>query len=80
MPRNLFCNFCKSVRNEEKDCHEFNLMRESMSDMYRIQEENAATEGDGPQYNNHRGFNQGNIGNFGRGLGRGNFGRGGSNM
>jgi hypothetical protein len=31
-------------------------MRERTSDMYRIQEENVATEGDGPKYNNRRGF------------------------
>jgi hypothetical protein len=52
-------------------------MREHTSDMYRIQEENVATEGGGQQYNNQRGFNPGNRGNFGRGRGRGNFGRGG---
>jgi len=34
-------------------------MRESTSDMYRIQEENVATEGVGPSYNNQRGFNLG---------------------
>jgi hypothetical protein len=32
-----------------------------------IQEENTSTEGGGAQYNNQRGFNQGNRGNFGRG-------------
>jgi hypothetical protein len=42
-------------------------MRECTSDMYKIQEENVAAEGGGPQYNNQRGFNPGNIGNFGRG-------------
>jgi hypothetical protein len=50
-------------------------MREHTSDMYIIQEENVVTEGG--QYNNQRGFNQGNRGGFGRGRGRENFGRGG---
>jgi hypothetical protein len=45
-------------------------MRECTLDMYNIQEENVATKGDGPQYNNQRGFNLGNTGNFGRGRGR----------
>jgi hypothetical protein len=59
MPRNLFCNFCKSVGHEEKDCRTFDLMRERTSDMYRIQEENDATEGGGPHYNIQKGLNQG---------------------
>jgi hypothetical protein len=50
-------------------------MRECTLDMYRIQEENVSTEGGGPKYNNHRSFNLGNRGGFGRGQGRGNFGR-----
>jgi hypothetical protein len=76
-PNNLFCNFCKFVGHEEKDCPVFDLLRERTSYMYRIQEENVAVEGGGLQYNNQRGFNQGNKGNFGRGRGRGIFGRGG---
>jgi hypothetical protein len=55
----------------------FDLLRERTSDMYQIQEENTSAEGGGAQYNNQRGFNQGNKGNFGRGRGRGTFGRGG---
>jgi hypothetical protein len=39
-PKNLFCNFCKSVGHEEKDCRAFDLLRERTSDIYRIQEEN----------------------------------------
>jgi hypothetical protein len=38
------------------------------------------TERGGPQYNNQRGFNLGNGGKFGRGRGRGNFGRGGRGL
>jgi hypothetical protein len=34
-------------------------------------------EGGGPKYNNQRLFNPVNRGNFGKGRGRGNFGRGG---
>jgi hypothetical protein len=52
-------------------------MRERTSYMYMIQEENFSTEVGGPQYNNQTSFNQGNIGNFDKGRGRGNFGRGG---
>jgi hypothetical protein len=55
----------------------FDLMRECTSNMYRIQEENVVVEGGGPQYKNQIGFNQGNRGKFGRGRGKGNFGRGG---
>jgi len=69
-PRNLFCNFCKSIGHKEKDCYAFDLTRERTSDMYMIQEENVAIEGSTPQYNNHREFNPGNTWNFGR-VGRG---------
>jgi hypothetical protein len=48
MPRNLFCNFCKFVGHDEKDCRAFDLMRECTADAYRIQEENATTEGGVP--------------------------------
>jgi hypothetical protein len=75
--RNLFCNFCKCLGHEEKDFHAFELMRECTSDMYGIQEENVVAKGGGVPYNNQRGFNQRNKGNFGRGRGRGNFSRGG---
>jgi hypothetical protein len=36
MPNNLFYNFCKSVGHDEKYYHEFNLMRECTSDVYKI--------------------------------------------
>jgi hypothetical protein len=39
-------------------------MREHTSDIYRIQEENVAIEGGGPEYKNHRIFNPGNQGGF----------------
>jgi hypothetical protein len=56
-PRNLFCNFCKFVGHDEKDCHTFDLMRERTSDAYRIREENFVAEGGVSQYNTLRGFN-----------------------
>jgi hypothetical protein len=34
--RNIFCNFCKSVRHEEKYCHTFYSMRERTADAYRV--------------------------------------------
>jgi hypothetical protein len=37
--RNLFCNFCKSVGHDEKDCHALDLMRECTTDAYRVQGE-----------------------------------------
>jgi hypothetical protein len=66
-PKNIFLKFFKSIGHEEKDCHTFNLRGECTSDVYRIQEENVTEEGGGAQYNNQRGFNQGNRGKFGRG-------------
>jgi hypothetical protein len=47
-PWNLFCNFFTSVGHEEKDFHTFDWFIEHTSYMYRIQEENVATEGGGP--------------------------------
>jgi hypothetical protein len=69
-PKNLFCNFCKSVGHDEKYCHTFDLMREHTSDAYKIQEENVSREGGVPQYNTLRGFNQGGRGGFNRGQDR----------
>jgi hypothetical protein len=43
--RNLFCNFCKLVEKDEKDCRAFDLMRECTLDAYRIQEEKVIVEG-----------------------------------
>jgi hypothetical protein len=34
--KELILQLLKSVGNGEKDCHAFNLMRESTSNMYRI--------------------------------------------
>jgi hypothetical protein len=75
-PRKFFYNFFNSVGHEEKDYRTFNLMRERIYNMYRIQEENFVEKWSGPQYNTQRGFNPWNRGKFGRGRGRGNFGRG----
>jgi hypothetical protein len=66
----MFCNFCKSVGHEEKDCHAFDLMRECTADAYRVQGEES--EGGASQYNTPRGYNQGGRGGF-RGHGRGGF-------
>jgi hypothetical protein len=52
-------------------------MREHTSHMYKILEENDVEEWGILQYNNQRGFNPKSIGNFGKGRGRWNFGRGG---
>jgi hypothetical protein len=72
--KELILQFLQVHRHEEKDCHPFYFMRERTTNMYRIQEENGVTKGGGPQYNNQRGFNQGNRGNFDRGQGRGGRG------
>jgi hypothetical protein len=37
--RNLFCNFCNSIRHDEKECPTFDLMRECTTDAYRVQGE-----------------------------------------
>jgi hypothetical protein len=70
-PLDLFCNFCKLVEHEEKDCHAFDLMREHTSYMYRIHEKNTAIKGGVPQYNSQRGFIPGGRGGFSRGRGIG---------
>jgi hypothetical protein len=63
-PRNLFCDFCKSIGHDEKDFRAFDLMREHTSYVYIIQEENDTTKGGVPQYNTLGGFNQGGRGIF----------------
>jgi hypothetical protein len=34
-----YCNFCKSVGHDDKDCRMMELMREITSYTYRVQEE-----------------------------------------
>jgi hypothetical protein len=72
--RNLFCNFCKYVRHDEKECHALDLMRERIADAYQVQMEEGI-EGGVSQYNTLRGYNQGGWGGF-IGRERGGFGRG----
>jgi hypothetical protein len=38
----LFCNFCKSVGHDEKDCHALDLMREHTTDAYIVQGEDGS--------------------------------------
>jgi hypothetical protein len=72
--KNLFCNFCKLVGHDEKECCAFNLMREFTVDAYSFQWEEGL-EGGVLQYNTLRGYNQGGRVGF-IGQGRGGFGRG----
>jgi hypothetical protein len=39
MPKSTFCNFCKSVGHEDKDCRTLEMMKERTSDAYRMQVE-----------------------------------------
>jgi len=77
MPRNLFCNFCKSVGHYEKYVPAFKLMRENPTHGYRIHEENESTKWVFLEYNNLWGFSQDVWGGFSRGREWGGFGRGG---
>jgi hypothetical protein len=39
VPKTTFCNFCKSVGHEDKDCRTLEIMKERTSDTYRVQDE-----------------------------------------
>jgi hypothetical protein len=39
VPKNSYCNFCKSVGHDDKDCRTMDLVRERTSDAYMVQEE-----------------------------------------
>jgi hypothetical protein len=38
-PKSTFCNFCKSVGHEDKNCRTLELMKERTSDAYKMQDE-----------------------------------------
>ena len=40
-PKNLDCNFCKSVGHDEHNCRAYDLMVERKHDLYRVQSETA---------------------------------------
>jgi hypothetical protein len=53
VPKTTFCNFCKSVRHEDKDCRTLEIMKERKSDTYRVQVELMIVQPtQQPQYNN----------------------------
>jgi hypothetical protein len=39
MPKTTFCNFCKLVGHEYKDCRTLEIMKERTSYTYRVQDE-----------------------------------------
>jgi hypothetical protein len=39
VPKTTFCNFCKSVGHEDKDCRTLEIMKERTSYAYRVQDE-----------------------------------------
>ena len=39
IPKSSYCNSCKSVGHDDKDCRTMELMRERTSDTYRMQVE-----------------------------------------
>jgi hypothetical protein len=68
-PTNIYCTFCKSVGNDEKDCRDYDLMHERSRDAYRIQGE-LQSEGNTAQFNSLGRGNFNPCGGF-RGRGRG---------
>jgi hypothetical protein len=63
------CNFCKFVRHEDKDCRTLEMMKETTSYAYRMQDElmigppaqqynNTKNFTVPPQYNNAQQYNQ----------------------
>jgi len=79
-PVNLYCNFCKSVGHDEKDCRSLNLLQDRTRDVYdmihdrprdtyRIQGEQQQDPNQA-QYNSPGRVNFNNRGEF-RGRGRG---------
>jgi hypothetical protein len=64
VPKSSYCNFCKSVRHDDKDCRTMELMREITSDTYRVQAEMMTRQSEPnfnqvpPPYNNaHQHYN-----------------------
>jgi hypothetical protein len=51
VPKSSYCNFCKSVGHDDKDCRTLELMRERTSDTYRVQAEMMTGKAT-PQFNN----------------------------
>jgi hypothetical protein len=49
IPKSTFCNFCKSVGHEDKDCRTLEIMKERTSYAYRVQDELMTTQ---PMCNN----------------------------
>jgi hypothetical protein len=39
IPKSSYCNFCKSVGHDDKDFRTMEMMREIISDTYRVHEE-----------------------------------------
>jgi hypothetical protein len=50
IPKNVYCTFCKSVGNGDKDCRTMDLMRERTSATYRVKTEMMKGK-DAPQFN-----------------------------
>ena len=47
VPKNPYCKFCKSVGHNEEECRSYDLMRERISDVYRVQNEVQNNDGYG---------------------------------
>jgi hypothetical protein len=50
VPKSSYCNFCKSVGHDDKDCRTMDLMRERTSETYRVKAE-MMTGKSSPQFN-----------------------------
>jgi hypothetical protein len=73
-PKNLYCNFCKSVGHDENHCRAYDLMKERTQDVYAMQAEQQ-NHGGNAQFGQDRigrgGFTgRGRGGGYGRGRGQ----------
>ena len=64
VPKNPYCNFCKSIGHSEDEFRSYDLMRERTYDAYRVQNEGQRNDG----YGYHGGaLGRGAFGGHGRG-------------
>ena len=67
VPKNPYCKFCKSVGHNEEECRSYDLMRERISDAYRVQNEAQNNDGYGYRGGAFGGRSRGGMTRRGRG-------------